>query len=67
MYTTHGLANGGMAREKRDEPADQWPTGFRSRARFLKVNAILVKGEATFEDTLRAVQQQLPRPEVAAC
>jgi CheY-like chemotaxis protein len=31
------------------------------RARFLKVNAILVKGKATFEDILRAVKQELPR------
>lgn len=31
------------------------------RARFLKVNTILVKGKATFEDILRAVQQELPR------
>lgn len=31
------------------------------RARFLKVNAILVRGKATFEDILRAVQQELPR------
>src|SRR5687767_6048357 len=31
------------------------------RARFLKVNAILVKGKATFEDILRAIQDELPR------
>ena len=31
------------------------------RARFLKVNSILVKGKTTFEDILRAVQQELPR------
>ena len=31
------------------------------RARFLKVNAILVKGKATLEDILRAVQLELPR------
>jgi CheY-like chemotaxis protein len=31
------------------------------RARHLKVNAILVKGKATFEDILRAVQEELPR------
>jgi CheY-like chemotaxis protein len=31
------------------------------RARSLRVNAILVKGKATFEDILRAVQEELPR------
>jgi CheY-like chemotaxis protein len=31
------------------------------RARFLKVNAILIKGKATPEDILRAVQEELPR------
>lgn len=31
------------------------------RARFLKVNAILVKGKATFEDILRAIQQEIAR------
>ena len=31
------------------------------RARFLKVNAILVKGKARLEDILRAVQDELPR------
>lgn len=31
------------------------------RARFLKVNAILVKGKATLEDIGRAVQGELPR------
>jgi CheY-like chemotaxis protein len=31
------------------------------RARHLKVNAILMKGKATFEDILRAVEEELPR------
>ena len=31
------------------------------RARHLKVNAVLVKGRATFDDIHRAVQEQLPR------
>ena len=31
------------------------------RARFLKVNSILVKGKATFEDIHGAVTQELPR------
>jgi CheY-like chemotaxis protein len=31
------------------------------RARFLKVNSILVKGKATLEDIRRAVEQELPR------
>lgn len=31
------------------------------RARYLKVNVILVKGKATPEDVLNAVEQELPR------
>lgn len=36
-------------------------TPLAERARHLKVNAILVKAKATFEDILQAVQQELSR------